>query len=81
MKTNNYTKLKTIIEVMGKYGIAPISKVKQADFVLDMGFDPIYLNGLIFEVEDALHVEVREDMIHHLKNPSELIGHMLEYQN
>ncbi|AWW31096.1 hypothetical protein DN752_13710 [Echinicola strongylocentroti] len=81
MRTNNYTKLKTIIEVMEKYGITPISKVKGADFVKDMGFDQIYLNGLIFDVEDALHLELSEEMAHSLRSPEELIRHMIQYQN
>ncbi|WP_137401982.1 acyl carrier protein [Echinicola rosea] len=81
MKTTNYTKLKTIIEVMGKYGITTVSKVKRSDFVEDMGFDQIYLNGLIFEVEDALHLELSEEMAHSLKSPEELIRFMIQHQN
>ncbi|MBD8489644.1 hypothetical protein IFO69_12885 [Echinicola sp. CAU 1574] len=81
MKTNNYTKLKTIIEVMGKYGITPISKLKRSDFVKDMGFDKVYLDGLIYDVEDALQVELNEETANSLKSPDELIRYMLQHQN
>ncbi|AGA77817.1 hypothetical protein [Echinicola vietnamensis] len=81
MKANNYTKLKTIIEVMGKYGITPISKVKRSDFMEDMGFDRVFLDGLIFDVEDALHLELTEEMAHSLRSPEELIRHMIQHQN
>ena len=81
MKANNYTKLKTIIEVMGKYGIKPISKVKRSDFMEDMGFDRVFLDGLIFDVEDALHLELTEEMAHSLRSPEELIRHMIQHQN
>ncbi|GGZ35065.1 hypothetical protein GCM10007049_30600 [Echinicola pacifica] len=81
MKTNNFTKLKAIIEVMGKYGIHPISKVKSADFVKDLGFDKVYLNGLIYDVEDALHLELQEEVISSITNPDALIKNMLQHQN
>ncbi|UCS94878.1 hypothetical protein KZP23_07665 [Echinicola marina] len=81
MKTNNYSKLKTIIQVMGKYGIAPISKQKRSNFVEDMGFDKVFLDGLIYDVEDALKVELQEDVARSLRSPAELINHMLQYQN
>ncbi len=81
MKNNNYTKIKTIIKVMGKYGIAPLSKVKGSDFVQDLGFDQIYLGGLIYDVEDALHVQLNDEEVKNLRNPQELIGLMLRYPN
>ncbi|WP_215225246.1 hypothetical protein [Echinicola shivajiensis] len=81
MKTNNYSKLKTIIQVMGKYGIAPISKQKQSYFMEDMGFDRVFLDGLIYDVEDALKVELQEEVAQSFRSPVELIDHMLQYQN
>ncbi|MDN3669379.1 hypothetical protein QWY93_08560 [Echinicola jeungdonensis] len=80
MKTN-YTKIKTIIQVMGKYGVKPLSKMKGADFVHDLGFDAVYVGGLIYDVEDALHVRLDDDEAKNLRNPQELIGSMLRYQN
>lgn len=81
MKTTNFRKIKAMIEVMGKYGISPISKVKKSDFVKDMGFDKVYLGGLIYDVEDALNVQLKEEEVNLIHCPDELIHSMLKYQN
>ncbi|GAB3650080.1 hypothetical protein GCM10028791_16800 [Echinicola sediminis] len=81
MKTTNFRKIKAMIEVMGKYGISPISKVKKSDFVKDMGFDKVYLGGLIYDVEDALNVQLKEEEVDLINCPSELISYMVEYRN
>lgn len=78
---NNYTRLKAIVEVMGQYGIAPVAKVRQADFVEDLGFDKVFLNGLIFDVENVLKVELNEEIVNSLKKPEDLIQYFLQHQN
>jgi len=81
MKATKFTKIKMMIEVMGKYGISPISRLKRSDFVKDMGFDKVFLGGLIYDVEDALNVRLKEEEVNLLNCPDELITYMLEYQN
>jgi len=78
---NNYTKLKAIVAVLGQYGIAPVAKVRQADFVEDLGFDKVFLNGLIFDVENVLHMELEEEIVNSLRKPEDLIQHFLQHQN
>ena len=76
-----YTKIKAIVEVMGQYGIAPVAKVRDADFVQDLGFDKIFLNGLIFDVENVLQMELEEDVVNAMQKPKDLIQHFLQHQN
>ncbi|MDN3671371.1 hypothetical protein QWY93_19110 [Echinicola jeungdonensis] len=34
---------------MGKYGVKPLSKMKGQIFVHDLGFDAVYVGGLIYD--------------------------------
>ncbi len=81
LEMNNYTRLKAIVEVFGQYGIAPVAKVMQADFVKDLGFDKVFLNGLIFDVENVLHMELEDEIVQSLRKPEDLIQYFLQHQN
>lgn len=81
LEMNNYTRLKAIVEVFGQYGIAPVAKVRQADFVKDLGFDKVFLNGLIFDVENVLHMELDDEIVQSLRRPEDLIQYFLQHQN
>ena len=81
LEMKNYTRLKAIVEVFGQYGIAPVAKVRQADFVKDLGFDKVFLNGLIFDVENVLHMELDEEIVQSLRKPEDLMQYFLQHQN
>ena len=74
---SNYVKIKSMIKAFQNYGIYQPSKVKEADFVKDLGFDKAFVNGLIYDVEEALHVSLNESEVEQLQSPKDVIEYML----
>lgn len=75
---SNYMKIKSIVKVFKNYGIQWPSKVKEASFVKDLGFDKVFVGGLIYDVEEALHVSLNESEAEQLKSPKDVINYMLQ---
>ncbi len=73
-----YAKIKAMVKVFKNYGISHPSKVMDSPFEAELGFDKAYLEGLIFDVEEALQVILTEEEIPLLRHPKDLFGHMLE---
>ncbi len=76
-KMSNYIKLKSIVKAFKNYGIDQPSRVKEANFVKDLGFDKVFVYGLIYDVEEALHVSLNESEVEQLQSPKDVIEYML----
>lgn len=74
---SNYVKLKSIVKVFKNYGIDRPSKVKEANFVKDLGFDPVFVGGLLYDVEEALHLSLEQSEADKLESPKDVIEYML----
>ena len=68
-----YTLLKKAIEVFHSYGITLIGQHKYADFSKQLQMDPVFINGLIFELEYQLHVIFQEEKLGTVNTPKDLI--------
>lgn len=66
-----------MVKVFKTYGIDEPSKVRDAGFEKDLGFDKVFVGGLIFDVEEALHVSLNQEEVDRIENPKDLIQYML----
>lgn len=73
----HFSTLKKAIEVFHSYGITLAGPRKNDHFITNLNMDPIFINGLIFELEYRLHVFVQEENICSAKTPKELIALLL----
>ncbi len=78
---NKYAKIKTMVSVFDQYGIAPVSKLKKKNFVNDLGFDKVYVEGLFYDVERAMHVDLEANEIELLQTPNDLMNFILTKSN
>jgi len=69
-----FTLLKKAVEVFHSYGINLSGQQKNAHFVQQLQMDPIFINGLIFELEFQLHVILQDELLGEVKTPKDLIG-------
>ena len=69
-----FTILKKAIQVFHSYGITLIGQHKNADFIQQLGMDPVFINGLIFELEYQLHVIFQDEKLGTVNTPKDLIS-------
>lgn len=72
-----FTLLKKAVEVFHSYGIVLSGQKKNAHFIQQLNMDPIFINGLIFELEYQLQVIFQDEMLGEVKTPRDLIGLLL----
>jgi len=72
-----FSTLKKAIEVFHTYGITLAGPRKNDHFITNLNMDPIFINGLIFELEYQLQVFIQEENICSAKTPKELITLLL----
>jgi acyl carrier protein len=72
-----FTLLKKAVEVFHSYGINLSGQQKNAHFIQHLHIDPIFLNGLIFELEYHLHVILQDEKLGEVKTPKDLIALLL----
>jgi hypothetical protein len=73
-----YPMLKKAIEVFHSYGIRLSGQGKNAHLVLHLDMHPIFVNGLIFELEYQLQVIIQEEKLQNASTPREIINLLLE---
>jgi acyl carrier protein len=73
-----FTTLKKAVEVFHTYGITLAGARKNDHFITNLNMDPIFINGLIFELEYQLQVFIQEEKICNVKTPKELITLLLQ---
>lgn len=74
---SNYVKIKSMVKVFKHYGIHQPSRVKEASFVKDLGFDKVFVGGLIYDVEEALRISLSEKEVAQLQSPQDVFAYML----
>ncbi|MBN7811959.1 acyl carrier protein [Algoriphagus sp. H41] len=74
----HYSLLKKAAEVFHSYGIDLIGPAKNAHLIQQLHMDPIFVNGLIFELEFQLQVIIQEEKLARASTPREIIELLLE---
>lgn len=74
----HYSLLKKAAEVFHSYGINLIGHRKNAHLIHQLNMDPIFVNGLIFELEYQLKVFIQEEKLKNASTPREIIELLLE---
>ncbi len=70
--------LKKAVEVFHSYGIDLTGQRKNAHLIQQLHMDPIFINGLIFELEFQLQVIIQEEKLSKASTPREIIELLLE---
>ncbi len=68
-----FTNLKKAVEVFHTYGITLTGSRKNDHFIKHLNMDPIFINGLIFELEYQLQVFIQDEKVCNAKSPKDLI--------
>lgn len=68
-----YSQLKKAVEVFHSYGISLSGPRKNDHFIKQLNMDPIFVNGLIFELEYNLQVVLQEEILGKACTPKEVI--------
>ncbi|MHA7128542.1 acyl carrier protein [Algoriphagus namhaensis] len=68
-----FTTLKKAVEVFHSYGISLSGPRKNDHFIQNLNMDPVFINGLIFELEYQLQRFIQEEKLCSAKTPKELI--------
>ncbi|SIN77479.1 acyl carrier protein [Algoriphagus halophilus] len=72
-----FTLLKKAVEVFHSYGINLSGQQKNAHFIQQLEMDPIFINGLIFELEYQLHIILQDELLGQVNTPKDLINLLL----
>ncbi|MDF2157867.1 acyl carrier protein [Algoriphagus sp. CAU 1675] len=73
-----FAKIKKAVEVFHSYGITLTGSRKNDHFIQKLNMDPVFVNGLIFELEFELQVILQEEKLKNAGTPKELIQLLLE---
>ncbi|RAI91514.1 acyl carrier protein [Algoriphagus yeomjeoni] len=73
-----YSQLRKITQVFSEYGIVLTGQRKHDHFLFDLRMDKIFLNGLIYELEYALNIELEDKKVINIDAPSQLIALLLD---
>lgn len=71
--SQRFTLLKKAVEVFHSYGITLIGHHKNADFIHQLQMDPVFINGLIFELEYQLQIIFQDEKLGTVNTPKDLI--------
>ena len=75
MKT--ITNMKKAIGVFKTYGIPLTGKKKNAHFYHELHMDKIFVDGLIYELENELEKVLEDETVTRIKRPSEVLEELL----
>lgn len=68
-----FAMLKKAVGVFHSYGITLTGQRKNDHFIQQLNMDPVFINGLIFELEYNLQVFLQEEMLGKACTPREVI--------
>lgn len=74
----HFSQLKKAVEVFHSYGISLIGPRKNDHFIKQLQMDPVFINGLIFELEYNLQVMIQDEKLKGACTPKALIDILLE---
>jgi hypothetical protein len=72
-----FSQLKKAVEVFHSYGISLVGPRKNDHFIQHLHMDPIFINGLIFELEYNLQVMIQDEKLRGACTPKALIEILL----
>lgn len=70
--------LKKAVAVFHSYGIDLTGQRKNVHLIQQLNMDPVFVNGLIFELEYHLQVIIQEEKLKNASTPREIIELLLE---
>ncbi|NVK48247.1 MAG: acyl carrier protein [Cyclobacteriaceae bacterium] len=70
----HYSQLKKAVEVFHSYGIKLSGPRKNDHFIQKLNMDPVFINGLIFELEYHLQQQLQDEKLREALTPKELIS-------
>lgn len=73
----HFTQLKKAVEVFHSYGITLSGQRKNDHFIQQLNMDPVFINGLIFELEYNLQIFLQDEMLGKACTPREVIQLLL----
>ncbi|GMQ23927.1 hypothetical protein Aoki45_06090 [Algoriphagus sp. oki45] len=68
-----FSKLKKAVEVFHSYGITLAGERKNDHFIQKLNMDPVFINGLIFELEYNLQLFFQDEWLGKACTPKEVI--------
>lgn len=68
-----FSKLKKAVEVFHSYGITLAGERKNDHFIQKLNMDPVFINGLIFELEYNLQLFLQDEWLGKACTPKEVI--------
>jgi hypothetical protein len=74
----HFSQLKKAVEVFHSYGITLSGQRKNDHFIQQLNMDPVFINGLIFELEYNLQIFLQEEMLGKACTPKEVIRLLLK---
>ncbi|OOG74822.1 acyl carrier protein [Algoriphagus sp. A40] len=74
----HYTMLKKAVIVFHSYGINLSGQRKNDHLIQQLNMDPVFVNGLIFELEFQLQVIIQEEKLKNASTPREIIELLLD---
>lgn len=74
----HYSMLKKAVAVFHSYGIDLTGQRKNVHLIQQLNMDPVFVNGLIFELEYHLQVIIQEEKLKNASTPREIIELLLE---
>ncbi|MFN3996530.1 acyl carrier protein [Algoriphagus sp.] len=73
----HFSQLKKAVVVFHSYGITLSGQRKNDHFIQQLNMDPVFINGLIFELEYNLHIILQDEMLRKACTPKEVIRLLL----
>ncbi|TDQ19143.1 acyl carrier protein [Algoriphagus boseongensis] len=73
----HFSQLKKAVEVFHSYGISLVGPRKNDHFIKQLNMDPVFVKGLIFELEYNLQVVLQDELLGNACTPKEVIKLLL----
>lgn len=73
----HFSQLKKAVEVFHSYGITLSGQRKNDHFIQQLNMDPVFINGLIFELEYNLKIFLQDELLGKACTPKEVIQLLL----
>jgi hypothetical protein len=71
--SQHFSQLKKVVEVFHSYGISLAGQRKNDHIIQQLNRDPVFVNGLIFELEYNLQVFLEMELLGKACTPKEVI--------
>ncbi|WP_339880089.1 acyl carrier protein [uncultured Algoriphagus sp.] len=73
-----FTKLRKLVTVFHLYGISLFGESKRVNLYKDLNMDHVFINGLVFELEFTLQVDLKKEIDYNMTHPIHLIQSLMQ---